>query len=222
MPAGGLPGFAALLALLILAARLRGMFGAPAGTMLQLAGLVAILAGGWLAARAADAEAWIDHTSLAQAGLALLGIGLAGRAGLFAALVDVGLLALTRAALALGFADGDHPNGGQPSGWREYGWNRIVGMLALAALPPGGLCAGTFLILRELGATSPVLATVVFALLTLPLWRLPRLLAVISPAAVPWCHAAPAWILLGVATLLGIAMPGAVSAWIADIAVELG
>jgi len=186
-PGGDLAACAVQLALLASAQRL------PAGAPMFFSGLVLLLAGAIAAVRATAPVAWIAATAAAHAGLVLL----AAPAGAprVAILLHIGLLTLTRAALVRGaFA---------------------IGLLALAAVPPSGLFASSYLILTGLPVPLAVLAT---AALLLPLVRLPRLLplpaAPVSPPA-----AIASWVLLALATFLGIAMPPPFAARLAAFAV---
>ena len=76
---------------------------------------------------------------LGQAGVALFAFGLGTPAGVFAGLLHLTLLALTRAALS-----GERPG--------------LAGVAALAGLPPFGLFASSFLVMMATVASAPWLA----------------------------------------------------------------
>jgi len=109
---------------------------------------------------------------------------------------------------------------------RALGLTLAVGLLALAGLPPFGLFTSGFLVTMETVRQMPLLAIPLGLGLAASAWALAaRMVALCRHAPTPDRAAAPppiallpAWLLLLVALVLGLAMPGAAVDWFSKIA----
>jgi hydrogenase-4 component F len=206
--ASGLPG-----AFLLVLLRLRGVLGAaasaidPAPAVILLGLLCVGLAVPWVWRRPAWPEA-VAAAGLAQAGVAAFAVGLGGAGPVFAGLLLVVVLLLTRVALAV----------------RLPAVALGAGLLAIAGLPPFGLFAGDTLALAAALSRAPLpggllalgLAAVGLGLLV----ALPRLLG--DAPAPAWPGMLRAGVLLAAGMLLGFAMPGALHLWLRAAAAAAG
>ncbi len=183
---------------LVVALRLRGVLDgnvhamAPGG-MLTGAGLVLIAVGLFCVRR--GAARLPAGATLAMAGAAAFGVGLGGEAGTAA-----GLLHLTLGCLALAASAGG-------------GWAEVVGLAALAGLPPLGVFASAYGLFAASLASSAALAAV-FAVLTLAL-------AITAFHRLPLAHGRSApigWVGLALTLGAGWALPQAAVSWLLGIA----
>jgi hydrogenase-4 component F len=138
--------------------------------------------------------------SVGQVGVVAFAFGLGTEAATAAGVLHLTMLTLVRAAVVLrpGF---------------------VVGLLALAGLPPFGLFGSLFLIVTETTRRAPWLAVPLvlglagcaWALVgrAAPHWRQP---------AAPGVAARVAWLLVGLSAIVGLAMPGPAGAWFGGIA----
>ncbi len=183
---------------LVVALRLRGVLDgnihavAPGG-LLKGAGLV-LIATGVFCARRGIARLSASAT-LAMAGAGAFGFGLGGEAGTAA-----GLLHFTLGCLALAASAGG-------------GWAGVIGLAALAGLPPLGVFASAYGLFAASLASSVALAAA-FAVLTLALavtafHRLPPVRGRSTPIG---------WIGLALTLGAGWALPPAAASWLLGIA----
>jgi hydrogenase-4 component F len=165
------------------------------GPLLMAIGIAALLLSVIFLIRRDPARAF-----LGQAGIALFAFGLGTPAGVFAGLLQLTLLTLTRAALS-----GERPG--------------LVGIAALAGLPPFGLFASSFLVLMATVAAAPWLALPLGLGMIALAWALLGKAEKTRPAGL--VELAPVWALLAVTAWLGIAMPAPVAGWFAMAAEQL-
>jgi hydrogenase-4 component F len=200
--AGAVPGVALLVIL-----RLRGVLDgdaqaiAPGGPILAL-GLATLLlaaAGLW---RGQSERRWLALSSVGQNGAVAFAFGLGGSAGTLAGLLCLTAHTLSKAA--------SFQSGGDR-------WARGLAMAALAGLPPFGLFSGLILVVDAAVQRSLWLALPFGGAIALGIWAL---LVRPPPAATTERGAALAgcWACLAGALLFGLAMPGALAAWLQDIA----
>ncbi len=139
----------------------------------------------------------------AQGGVAAVAFGLGGPAATFAGLLHLLLAALGRSAACRGL--------GTPGPYRK------AALLALSGLPPFGPFSSLILVLWATIGRAPLLALPlgIGAVLAMAgvLRPSPEAVAV-RPAGAALLRLAPAWLPLAAAAVLGLAMPGAVLAWL--------
>lgn len=243
MPAllcGLLPN-AALLAVL----RAKAVLGANSeavapGIFLLALGLASVLLAGlalWQRGRARRLFAW---ASIGQIGLAAFAFGLGGSAANMAGLLLLLGHALGKGAAAFGIGHAEQVKGRQEiaemgglcASHPRLGWALALAIAALVGMPPFALFAGLFLLLTELAARGTWL------LLPLGLGLLGMVAAMVTAlqelclagagAEAPqrrggWTRAeamalGPLWLLLVLALLLGVALPGPLAALLAEAA----
>ena len=174
------------------------------GPLLMVLGLGALLVAAFCVWREQDARRSFSCAGIGQAGVAVFAFGVGTAAAVFAGLLHLTLLTLTRAA-ALHCAE-------------RRGISRTAATVAMAGLPPFGLFASFFLILMATIEKNPWLAVPLGVGLALFAWAMigkPR------DGAADRGAVAPAWVLLAVAAVLGIAMPAPVVGWFSAVAAEL-
>jgi formate hydrogenlyase subunit 3/multisubunit Na+/H+ antiporter MnhD subunit len=209
-PAGVILGYAILaslqpsllIVLLALLSRLHDLgsasaMGATIGPMLIGVGLAATLACGLTLLIRPDTRRRLAFLQLGQAGTALLAFGIGTAEAIFAGLVQVVLLVLSRIAAEIG---------------GRAGTERVAIAAGLAGLPPAGVFPGLALIAVATAHKAPWLLAPLGAGLAMLGW------ATITRLAAPrWTGpltAAPVWIPLGLSLLIGWLLPASVSDWL--------
>jgi hydrogenase-4 component F len=209
------------------------------GPPLMALGLATLLLASLSLGRRRDAGRLLGDLAIGQSGLIAFAFGLGGLAATFAGLLQLTLHALARSAVLQVLAqggDGMDRFGAAASPFPGRGatlpaLTLAAGLAALAGLPPFGLFASGFLIAIETMHFQPWLALPLGLGLVLSGWGLARRLTGIpfplpprpgraaARAAVPgWVALLPAWLPLALTVGLGLAMPGAVLAWLAEVA----
>lgn len=243
MPAllSGLLPNAALLAVL----RAKAVVGAnpsavAPGLFLLTLGLASVLPAGVALWRRRNARRFFAWASIGQIGLAAFAFGLGGPAGNMAGLLLMLGHALSKGAVAFGISHAERARGRQGivemgglcASHPALGWALMLAIAALAGMPPFTLFAGVFLLLTELAARGswvllPLglgLLGVVAAMVTV----LQELCLGDAGAEAPrrrggWTRAeamalGPLWLLLVLALMLGVALPGPLAALLAEAA----
>jgi hydrogenase-4 component F len=219
--------------------RLRGLLDANAGAIapgppIMALGLASVLLAAFSLWPRRDVKRFFAFSSIEQSGVAAFAFGLGGVAATFAGLLHLTLHTLTKAAVLQCVGRATQLKGGQGFtdiggllvGHRALGLTLAAGIVAMAALPPFGLFASEFLVLSETVRRLPWLAVPLALGLLVGGWALAmRLISLClgAPTAdrgpAPGLPAlVPAWVHLAVVLLLGLAMPGAVAAWLVAIA----
>ena len=198
----------------LLAANAQAM---PPGPPLLALGLLALLLAAFSLARQRDPRRRLALAAIGQSGVAAFAFGLGSTAADFAGLLHLTLLTLARTAVLPG----------RDRMQRRAGRLTVAaGTAALAALPPFGLFASTFLIVSETARRAPWLLPPLGLGLLAVGWALATELAARPCAAAAnrreWWRdllvLAPAWLALALVLLLGLAMPGPVVTWFAGAA----
>lgn len=188
-------------ALPVLLVRFRAeAFGGQAGTdgsLLIAIGLVGALACAWLTwgePRAARRDHW---AVLGVAGLGTAAVGLGSPEGVFAGVILLLLLPLAQQAVALASRDG---------------MDRWAAGAGLVGLPPLGVFPGLMMVVFATGRQAPwLLPLMILAVVGIGWGVVSRLTP--RPA---WgrLHRSSAWIPIGLALLIGLALPRDVGAWL--------
>ena len=209
MPVAVLSGGLAIVGVSVIL-RVRGLLAANAqaiapGPPIMALGLASLLLAACALWRRPDPRRCLVLAAIGQGGVAAFAFGLGGPA------ILAGLLHLIVQALA------------GTAAWQCLGGERrglIAGMLALAGLPPFGLIASEFMILGQTLRQAPPLAFPLGALLLSLAWALLRQLPALSAGSreAPVAITLPAAMQLALTVVLGLAMPGAVFAWLAAAA----
>lgn len=204
------------------------------GPPIMALGLVSVLLAGFGLWRGRDVKRFFALSSVAQSGLAAFAFGLGGATATFAGLLHMTLHTLTKASIFQCVGRAAQLKGGQAfadlagllSSDRRLGLTLAAGVVALAALPPSGLFGSEFLIATETVRRAPALALPLGIGVVVGAGALVCRLRILcfgapTPDRGPAGGAitlAPAWIALGAVLMLGLAMPAAVTEWMALVA----
>ncbi len=225
----------ALIVLLRLRRLLEAAPGAVApGPAIMTLGAASILLAAFGLWRRGDVKRFFSLSTVEQNGLAAVAIGLGGPLATYAALLQISLHTLAKAAVFQCVGHAAQLRGGQRfsdlgglwPGCAVLAGTLGVAVLVLLGLPPSGLFAAKFTILAEATRAAPPVAVATGLGLLVGFWALVSRLVVLclGPAA-PDRSSAPdrldlasAWILLALVLLAGIATPPAVVGWLQSIA----
>lgn len=232
---------AALLAVLRAEAIVTAHPGTVAADAFLLAlGLASVLLSGIALWRRRDARRFFAWSSIGHMGVAAFAFGLGGPAANLAALLHMAGHSVVKSAIFFGIGHAARIKGSQriadigglAASHPALGWGLAIAIAAIAGLPPFLLFGSEFLLLTETAARAawllPPLALGLFLAVAAKIVTLQRLcLGDPTPdaAAVPGgglTAIVPLWLHLGLALLLGLAMPAALAALLQDAARLLG
>lgn len=232
---GGLLPGAALVALL----RARSLVAsnqdavAPGPALLAL-GLLSLVLAALTLRRQASGPRFLAVAGLGHIGVVAFAFGLGSGAATFAGLLHLTLLTLTRSALIqlcgrAGQVRGGGGLDGLLAGHRALALTLTAGLVALAGLPPFGLFTSLFLVTMETVRAAPLLAIPLTLGLAACAWAGgARVVALCRHVALPDDGPSPppgallpAWLLLAVVVVLGLAMPQPMVDWLTGIAQAL-
>jgi hydrogenase-4 component F len=227
---------------LVVILRLRALLDANAeaiapGPPIMALGLLSLLLAAFSLWRRRDVKRFFAFSTIEQSGLTAFAFGLGGPAAVFAGLLHLTLHTLTKAAVFQCVGRASQLKGGQKfadiggllAGHRALGLTLAAGIVAVAGLPPFGLFTSEFLIVVETARRLPWLLVPLGVGIVVGAWALAARLITLclgeptpdrGPAPSSWALA-PAWLHLGLVCVLGLAMPGAVLAWLSSVAEAL-
>ena len=138
---------------------------APGSLMITL-GLVSILFASFMLYRRGDIKRMFAYSSIEHMGIITFAFGMGGPLANFAGLLHMSLHSLTKSAIF--FAVGDIAQvkgtqnmadiGGLTKTNPVLGWGLVLGVVAIAGLPPLGLFMSEFLVISSTFAREPLLA----------------------------------------------------------------
>lgn len=207
----------------------------PPGPFLIVMGLVTLLLAGFSLWRRRDAKRLFGWSSIEHMGIAAIAFGVGGVAGHMAGLLHLWGHSLVKSAafFAVGRAvrikGAQHMAaiGGLATSHPALGWGLALAMAALAGLPPFSLFASELLLATAMGREAPwLLPLLIFGLLvagTALLHAMQRLcFGLPTPQPVPMAAGLstllPLWSHLALAMILGVALPGPLSAMLLEAA----
>ena len=204
------------------------------GPPIMALGLLSLLLASLSLWRRRDAKRFFAFSTVEQSGVAAFAFGLGGPTAAFAGMLHLTLHTLIKSAIFQAIGRASQMKGGQRfsdiggllTGHKALGLTLAAGIVAIAGLPPFGLFTSEFLIVLETARRLPLLSLLLGFGLVVSTWALgARLIDLCLGAPTPDRGPAPgllalvpAWLHLGVALLLGLAMPGVAVAWLAAIA----
>jgi hydrogenase-4 component F len=197
-------------------------------------GLLSLLLAAFSLWRRRDVKRFFAFSTIEQSGVAAFAFGLGGPAAMFAGLLHMTLHTLAKASIFQCVGRAAQLKRGQRfaeiSGLlatqRSLGLTLAAGIVAVAALPPFGLFSSEFLIITATMRGAPLLAIPLGIGLVVGAWALiARLQSLclgpptpdLGPAPTALALA-PMWLQLALVLVLGLAMPAAVTDWLASAA----
>ena len=208
---------------------------APGPLMVTL-GLLSLVFAAFMLYRRRDIKRMFAYSSIEHMGIITFAFGMGGPLANFAGLLHMTMHSLTKSAIFFAVGHVAQVKGTQRiadmGGLTEthpvLGWGLILGVLAIAGLPPLGIFMSEFLVISSTFARAPLLALVLvfgilvgFAALFLRLNSIafgePR-----GPTAKAQASYVPMFAHLGLVLLAGIYMPPALVAWFQNVAGLLG
>jgi len=208
---------------------------APGPLMVTL-GLLSLVFAAFMLYRRRDIKRLFAYSSIEHMGIITFAFGMGGPLANFAGLLHMTMHSLTKSAIF--FAVGHVAQvkgtqriadmGGLTVTHPVLGWGLILGVVAIAGLPPLGIFMSEFLVISSTFARAPLLALIlVFGILVgfaALFWRLngiafgePR-----GPATPAQASYAPMFAHLAIVFAAGVYMPPALVAWFQNVAGLLG
>jgi hydrogenase-4 component F len=206
------------------------------GPLMATLGLVSLLFAGFMLYRRRDIKRMFAYSSIEHMGLITFAFGMGGPLANFAGLLHMTMHSLTKSAIFFAVGHIAQVKGTQKlseiRGLTEshpvLGWGLVVGVVAIAGLPPLGIFMSEFLIVSSTFAREPLLAIlVVFGLLVAFGALMLRLTDMAfgeptgSTAAVEASYV-PLFAHLALVLAAGIYLPGPLVTWFQNVARLLG
>ena len=208
---------------------------APGPLMVTL-GLLSLIFAGFMLYRRRDIKRMFAYSSIEHMGLITFAFGMGGPLANFAGLMHMTMHSLTKSAIFYAVGHISQAKGTQKiaeiRGLTEshpvLGWGLVLGVVAIAGLPPMGIFMSEFLIVSSTFAREPLLALlVVFGLLIAFGALLLRLNEIgfgkpIGSSAPVEASYVPLFAHLGLVLAAGIYLPAPLVAWFQGVARLLG
>lgn len=208
---------------------------APGPLMVTL-GLISLIFAGFMLYRRRDIKRLFAYSSIEHMGIITFAFGMGGPLANFAGLLHMTLHSLTKSAIFFTVGHIAQAKGTQDlskiRGLTEshpvLGWGLVLGVVAIAGLPPLGLFMTEFLIVSSTFAREPVLAVLVALGLLIAFGALLLRLseAAFGPtsgdAAPVKASYVPLFAHLALVLVAGIYLPGPLVAWFQNVAGLLG
>jgi hydrogenase-4 component F len=218
---------------MLLAANARAI--APGPLMITL-GLVSLLFAGFMLYRRRDIKRLFAYSSIEHMGIIVFAFGMAGPLGNFAGLLQMTMHSLTKSAIFYSVGHVAQVKGSQrladigglTTSHPVLGWGLVVGVAAIAGLPPSGVFMSEFLIVSSTFARQPYLATLValgllvaFGALLLQVSRVAfgEVRGKVGPVRASYV---PMFAHLAIVLIAGIFLPGPLVRWFQHVALLLG
>lgn len=208
---------------------------APGPLMVTL-GLISLLFAAFMLYRRRDVKRLFAYSSIEHMGIITFAFGMGGPLANFAGLLHMTMHSLAKSAIF--FAVGHVAQvkgtqriadmGGLTETHPALGWGLILGVVAIAGLPPLGIFMSEFLVVSSTFARTPVLAIIlVFGLLVGLAGLFLRLNSIAfgeprGPIGKAQASYVPMFAHLGLVFVAGIYMPPALVAWFKNVAGLLG
>jgi hydrogenase-4 component F len=208
---------------------------APGPLMITL-GLVSLLFAAFMLYNRRDIKRLFAYSSIEHMGIIVFAFGVAGPLGNFAGLMQMTMHSLTKSAIFYSVGHVAQVKGSQrlseigglTTSHPVLGWGLVVGVAAIAGLPPFGVFMSEFLIVSSTFAREPYLATAValgllvaFGALLIQVSRI-AFGEVIGKTGPVEASYVPMFAHLAIVLLAGIYLPGALVRWFQHVAALLG
>jgi hydrogenase-4 component F len=206
------------------------------GPMMVTMGALSLVFAGFMIYRRRDIKRMFAYSSIEHMGIITLAFGLGGPLANFAGLLHMAMHSLTKSAIFFGVGYISQLEGtqriadirGLTHSQPLLGWLLVVGVVAIAGLPPFGIFTSEFLLVTSTFARSPWLAILLVVGLMIAFSALALRLHGLAFGKTDKHHTLPAWRLipmalqLGLVATAGVYLPGAVVAWFRHVADQLG
>jgi hydrogenase-4 component F len=208
---------------------------APGPLMISM-GLISLLFAAFMLYRRRDIKRLFAYSSIEHMGIVTFAFGMGGPLANFAGLLHMSLHSLTKSAIFFAVGDVSQVKGTQKiaemGGLTEtnpmLGWGLVLGVVAIAGLPPLGIFTSEFLVVSSTFARDPLLALpLVLGILVAIGALFLRLNAIAFGQPRGPNHKAkgfnvPMFAHLGLVLCAGIYLPGPLVAWFQNVAKLLG
>jgi hydrogenase-4 component F len=208
---------------------------APGPLMVTL-GLISLVFAAFMLYRRRDIKRMFAYSSIEHMGIITFAFGMGGPLANFAGLLHMTMHSLTKSAIFFAVGHVAQVKGTQRiadmGGLTEthpvLGWGLILGVVAIAGLPPLGIFTSEFLVVSSTFARAPVLALIlVFGILVALAGLFLRLNSIAfgeprGPSAKTQASYVPMFAHLGLVLMAGIYLPPALVGWFMNVARALG
>jgi hydrogenase-4 component F len=206
------------------------------GPLMMTLGLASLLFAAFMLYNRRDIKRLFAYSSIEHMGIIVFAFGVAGPIGNFAGLLQMTMHSLTKSAIFYSVGHVAQVKGSQrlsdigglTSSHPVLGWGLVVGVAAIAGLPPFGVFMSEFLIVSSTFARQPYLATAValglliaFGALVVQMSRIAfgEVRGKTGPVEASYV---PMFTHLAIVMVAGIYLPGALVRWFQHVAVLLG
>jgi len=206
------------------------------GPLMEVMGLVSLLFAAFMLYRRRDIKRLFAYSSIEHMGIIAFAFGIGGPLANFAGLLHMTMHSLTKSAIFFSVGHIAQIKGtqkiadlrGLTASHPALGWGLVMGVAAIAGLPPLGIFTSEFLVVSSTFARQPLLALPLVAGLLLAFaalfWRLgaiafgePR--GSSAPAEASYV---PLFLHLALVLIAGVYLPGPLVTWFQHIARSLG
>jgi hydrogenase-4 component F len=208
----------------------------PAGPLMIALGLISLIFAAFMLYRRRDIKRMFAYSSIEHMGIIVFAFGIGGPLANFAGLLHMTMHSLTKSAIF--FAVGHISQvkgtqriadmGGLTVTHPVLGWGLVLGVVAIAGLPPLGIFMSEFLLVSSTFARAPLLAMVLVAGILIALGALFMHLNAIAfgeprgPTGAAKASYVPMFAHLALVLVAGIYLPPALVAWFQHVAELLG
>ena len=206
------------------------------GPLMVTMGLVSLVFAAFMLYRRRDIKRMFAYSSIEHMGLATFAFGMGGTLANFAGLLHMTMHSLTKSAIFFAVGHIAQIKGtqkiadirGLTASHPVLGWGLVMGVVAIAGLPPFGLFTSEFILVSSTFAREPVLAVIVVLGLVVGFGALLlRLHAMAFGAPYGADHPTSASYLplfahLALVLAAGVSLPGAITGWFQNVARLLG
>ena len=206
------------------------------GPMMVTMGLISLVFAGFMIFRRRDIKRMFAYSSIEHMGIITLAFGLGGPLANFAGLLHMTMHSLTKSAIFFGVGYISQLEGtqhiadirGLTHSQPLLGWLLVVGVVAIAGLPPFGVFTSEFLLVTSTFARVPWLAILLVLGLLIAFGALTLRLHALAFGETTKRHVLPAYRLLpmalhlGLVAAAGIYLPEPVVTWFRHVASLLG
>ena len=206
------------------------------GPLMVTMGLVSVVFAAFMLYRRRDIKRFFAYSSIEHMGIITFAFGMGGALANFAGLLHMTMHSLTKSAIFFAVGHIAQAKGTQRiaeiRGLTEsrpvLGWGLVLGVVAIAGLPPLGLFMSEFLIVTSTFARAPILAIVLVFGLLVALGALMLRLSEVAfgeptgPNNPVHASYVPLYAHLALVLAAGIYLPGPLVAWFRSVAQLLG